>query len=134
MRTATPLTAAEKRHLDQWDRTLDTRGPRGYAIAGIGGFLAGTGLGGWMTASTIAAGGASTLTTSAPFMKPVEAAVGPIATTALFAGTLFAVAMLGLVWRLLRMQRAMQAQYRARFIAAGAEPEAPRGTANRRRA
>ena len=134
MRTAKPLTAAEKRNLDSWDRTLDSRAPRGYAIAGIGGFLVGAGLGGWMTASAVAAGGTSTLTTSAPFLRPVEAAVGPIATTALFAGTLFTVAMLGMVWRLLRMQRAMQAQYRARFIAAGAEPEAPRGAANRRRA
>ena len=134
MRTAKPLTAAEKRNLDTWDRTLDSRAPRGYAIGGLGGLLVGGGLGALMASTTAAQGGTSTLTTSAPFLRPVEAAIGTVATTALFAGVLFAVAFLGLVWRLLRMQRAMQAQYRARFIAAGAEPEAPRGPANRRRA
>ena len=119
MRTAKPLTVAEKKHLDTWDCTLERSARRGYLIATVGGFLAGGGLAWWL----LSGGGTSTLSNDLSFLRPVEAAIGPNATMVLFSGVLFALGMTTVMWRVQRAQRAMQAQYRARYIAAGADGE-----------
>ncbi len=126
MRTAKPLTPREKAQLDTWNERLDARAGRGYLIGGLGGFAAGAALTGWMIRTSLAQGGTSTLSASAPFMAPVEAAVGSMAAGALFGGVLFGAAMFLVSWRVVRAQRAMRDHLRVRYLAAGAEGEAGR--------
>ena len=129
MRTAKPLTTKEKHQLDNWNEKLDAQTTRVYAMMGVLGFLGGAGMSWWLTAPALAAGGSSTLTDDLPFLRGVEAALGPLATSVLVGGVVFAGGMLLVAWRMLRSMRAMRSNLQARYIAAGAEGEAPRGSA-----
>lgn len=73
-----------------------------------------------MTSGTLAAGGTvGALSSAFPFLSGAERLVGAGVLQTLVIGGAFAVGMMGVGWR---MQRAMQAPYRARCRAAGAEP------------
>ena len=126
MLTAKPLTAREKVQLDNWNERLDGSSRRLYTTTGVLGFVGGAGLAWWLTAGALNAGGSSTLTQSLPFLRPVETALGPLWTSVVFAGVLFAGGMLLVAWRIIRSMRAMREQLRIRYRTAGAVGEVPR--------
>ena len=123
MRTAKPLTKKEKVQLDNWNEKLDAQTVRVYTLMGVLGFLGGAGMSWWLAAPALAAGGSSTVTDDLPFLRGVEAALGPLATDVLLGGVLFAAGMLLVAWKMLRSMRAMRSALQARYIAAGAEGE-----------
>ena len=123
MRTAKPLTTKEKVQLDDWNEKLDVTAARTYVPMGVLGFVGGAGMSWWLTAPALAAGGSSTITDDLPFLRGVEAALGPLATSVLLGGVLFAAGMLFVAWKMLRSMRAMRSALQARYIAAGADGE-----------
>ena len=56
VRPARPLTAKEKRQLDNWDRTLDGSLTRVLVVAGVLGSLAEAGMTWWLSSDTLASG------------------------------------------------------------------------------
>lgn len=118
MRTSKPLTGKEKRQLDSWNANRDRAMRRGYLVAGVLGFLGAAAMVWWL-----GRGGGTRSFDDLAFLRPVADAIGPMLTMMLFAGVLFAGGMLPVAWRI---ARAMQAQYQARYFAAGAECEPPR--------
>ena len=127
VRPARPLTAKEKRQLDNWDRTLAGSLTRVLVVAGVLGFLAGAGMTGWLSSETLASGGTvGALSSEFLFLSGAERLVGAGALQVLVFGGAFAAGMMGVGWRMQRAMRRMQAQYRARYLAAGAEGEPPR--------
>lgn len=124
MRDARPLTAKEKRQLDSWDQNLERGIVRAYVVGGVLGFLGGAWLAWSMASETLAAGGTvRSLAADYPVLGGLERALGPVVADTLLVGIVMAAAMLAIVWRLHRVIRRMQAQFRARYVAAGAEGE-----------
>ena len=127
MRPARPLTAKEKRQLDNWDRTLAGSLTRVLVVAGVLGSLAGAGMTWWLSSEPLVSGGTvGALSSEFLFLSGAERLVGAGALRVLVFGGAFAAGMIGVGWRMQRAMRRMQAQYRARYLAAGAEGEPPR--------
>lgn len=124
MRETQPLTATEKRYLDLYDHKFGEPPARGYAIVGALTFVVSAGLAWWLRVRKVAADGPDgNLSEQAPALSGLEAAVGPEAAFALAAALLVTVSVLALRWRTRSVMRRMQAGYRARYLAAGAEGE-----------
>lgn len=123
MNAAKPLTVKEKRQLDAWNANGDRAMRRGYLVTVVLGFLGGVWLDGSFSSD------ASDVTFDGPsFLLPVADALGHKLAAMLFWGLLFAGAMLLVMWRIARSMRATNAQYQARYLAAGVEGEPPRAS------
>ena len=114
MRAAKPLTAKEKRYLDTYDRMFGEPPARRYLRIGVPTFLLSTGLAWWMRIRKFDIEGVD------------PASRGSVGGFAVMAGLLITAAVLLILWRTRRSMRGLQSQYSARYIAAGAEDEAPR--------
>ena len=80
----------------------------------------------WVMRQVLASGDTPTIGDGLPVLRGVEAVLGPLATGMLVGGVIVAAGMLVMAWRVAGVLRTTRDGLHARYVAAGAEGEAPR--------